>query len=172
MLTFHQQEAQFSKEASVFLVSMPFAPAVQPSIGLSLLQSALIQKGFNTKIRYFALDFYRKIGADLYNRLSNSEPNTADLVAEWVFSGQLFNQSDDDIQQYLSQVLFGENLRHGALHGKKTIEPEFFSGIMDARERTTRFINDCCDEILATEPAVIGFTSVFQQHILIPAFST
>jgi ribosomal peptide maturation radical SAM protein 1 len=153
------------RNKSVYLISMPFAPAIQPSIGLSLLQSALSEKGFDAKVRYFALDFYDKIGANLYNQLSNSEPNTVDLVAEWIFSGQLFQQSEEDVNQYIKQILLGENPRHGALHGKKTVEAEFINGILDTREKTSKFLDDCCDEILNSQPSIVGFTSVFQQHI-------
>jgi ribosomal peptide maturation radical SAM protein 1 len=88
-------------------------------------------------------------------------------VGEWIFSRGLFpGQTDSDAEHYLTNVL---NNRGGAalqacsyLQG---VPEDFVNEIVDARGKVEYFLAKCLDKIMECSPAVVGFTSVFQQQL-------
>jgi len=149
--------------APVLLLSMPFGPVLWPSLGLSLLKAGLERDGLAAEIRYFTLAFASTIGERAYTRISMTGPLTIiELAGEWVFSGALFDQSEDDVRRYVDEVLVR---RAGSRGSPPRIPPRVVSQLLEVRGRVDAFLDRCLDEVVAARPRVVGFTSVFQQHV-------
>ena len=142
---------------------MPFGPVLSPSLGLSLLKAGLERDGLAAEIRYFTLAFASTIGEHAYTRISMTGPLTIiELAGEWVFSHALFDQSEDDVRRYVEEVLVR---RAGSRGSPPRIPPRVVSQILEVRERVDGFLDRCVEEVVAARPRIVGFTSVFQQHV-------
>lgn len=150
----------------VLLISMPWGPLLQPSLGLSLLKSAFEHTDVSVATRYFTLPFAARIGVDLYQEISHGAPGTPDLFGEWLFSESLFGQHDVKvIEQYIQDVLLGGSKAHYTLHWGHTISRDKIDEILQVRPHISSFLDGCLGEILTRAPKIIGFTSTFQQHV-------
>jgi ribosomal peptide maturation radical SAM protein 1 len=154
-----------SAPLDVLLVSMPFGPLLSPSLGLSLLQPQLTAHGLSCRIEYFTLPFAERIGERLYSRIaSESRAMSRAFVGEWIFSHALFDWSPDRDERYISDVL----LKPPSWLGRNQTRPPGradVKAILAARDAACAFVDDCADRIVAARPAIVGFTSVFQQHL-------
>src|SRR5206468_453911 len=59
-----------SPTMAVLLASLPFGPLRSPSLGLSLLKSALGREGIPASIRYLNLAFARRVGVGTYRTIT------------------------------------------------------------------------------------------------------
>ena len=141
----------------VLLVSMPFGPVSQPSLGLSLLRGTL--RGPTCEIYYGTFELAEELGSlATYRFIAEGNPNTTSLVGEWIMAPALFpGAAEEDPAVYLSEVLTAE--------ATVPLPAGFVDDVLSLRRRAAGFVNDCVDHILARRPAVVGFTSVFQQHV-------
>src|SRR6185436_20133800 len=151
-------------QADVVLVSMPFGELFSPSMGLSLLKGALNRDGISSVIRYFGLPFARRIGRSLYFDLSSDDRVSArQLAGEWLFAGALFDRTPEDDQRYVDNIL---RCRSGwVIDDVAPLHPATIRRLSDSRRHVEPFLDECADEILALHPRLIGFTTVFQQHV-------
>ena len=148
----------------VLLISMPFGPISSPSLGLSLLKQSLGTE-YDVTIRYFLIEFAKTIGVRTYSEISTGYPLNHDLVGEWIFSSVFFNQSDNDIEKYVNEIIKGNN----SYHSKKkftsdTLNKTFVARVLSARKKVKKFIENCVIQVQMLNPKIIGFTSVFQQQ--------
>lgn len=154
-----------SKE-SILLINMPFGPLNLPSLGLSLLKGALSQKGIPSKICYFNTTFANLIGEENYHLISRGFPRNVDQIGEWIFSKCLFPHKKEDVKEFIEEIIYGKNKHHSKddYLAKEDLD-DFVAGVLSAREQAEDFLSSCLKYILAQNPKVIGFTSIFQQHI-------
>ncbi len=146
----------------VVLISMPFGPLGQPSIGLSLLAAGLRPLGVSVKTRYFTLQFAAEIGGVLYGELASGRPITVDMVGEWIFAGTLFPQTTADVEQFVNGIL----RRQIALDRESEPSDEgFIARVLEARDKAEVFLDRCLEQVLADRPRIVGFTSIFQQQL-------
>lgn len=143
---------------------MPFAITAWPSIGLSLLKSALSAQGFSADILYLNIAFADFVGVSNYSPLSLGSPNNSDLLGEWVFSHALFDDMEDSQSHYLSQVILGAEKSH-----KKNVPNADLLKIWDlaqnCRAKVLAFMDNCISRTDWNSYHIAGFTSVFQQHV-------
>jgi ribosomal peptide maturation radical SAM protein 1 len=138
----------------VVLVSMPFGPVFSPSIGLSLLKAGLVPHGITATIRYFSIRFAEAIGQAFYSGIADEgTPALQDLVGEWLFAKTLFNTTPADDSAYVEELL------------RDYYSDALISRILRARDRVDPFLRECADVILRDDPKLVGFTSIFQQHV-------
>jgi ribosomal peptide maturation radical SAM protein 1 len=157
------REQMDSCDLDVALVCMPFASHEQPSIGLSLLKSQLRPLSVKARILYFTIPFAERIGVRLYRTIGRW--HIVDLLGDWVFSGALFPESEQDTEGYIRGVLSGETLPHSIPHfGKRPPGDPLINDLLKARETASGFLDECCEEILQYHPKVVGFTSLFHQQ--------
>ncbi|MEW6228895.1 MAG: RiPP maturation radical SAM C-methyltransferase, partial [Bacillota bacterium] len=148
--------------SDVVLVSMPFGPLFQPSMGLSLLKPAIAQLGVTTKLLYFTFRFAELIGASSYLQISEGQPASYDLVGEWIFSAALFGNASSDAEGYIEEVLG----KHLAAHEyMKPVSEAFLRSIIEARAKAESFLGECQHSVTKRAPRIVGFTSVFQQQV-------
>ena len=139
--------------AAVVLVAMPFTPRPHPSLGLGLLKSALTRFGIAATVQYHSLRFAALIGAPLYDRIALGEYRHADLVGEWVFSAALSPQTEVDVAEYARCVLADHT------------SAEAVNELIALRARVDPFLDECAERVLRYRPAIVGFTSMFQQQL-------
>jgi ribosomal peptide maturation radical SAM protein 1 len=135
---------------------MPFNMLI-PSIGLGLLKSAIGKRGIRTRVEYLTLPFAKRIGVDAYQELA-LKTVTFDLVGEWLFSEQI-NERRPSRSEYVEQVL------RAPYDGQQKYDPGFAERVEAAREHIPAFLDACVQSVLNLSPEIIGFTSIFQQHV-------
>ncbi len=149
----------------VLLVSMPFGPLLSPSLGLSLLQPQVMARGLSCRCQYFTLGFGEVIGEALYSKItSENRAMSRSFVGEWIFSHALYDWDEAHDQRYISEVL----LAPPAWLGRNTTRPPTkgeIRALYAARDAARGFIDACADTVVAAQPRIVGFTSVFQQHL-------
>jgi ribosomal peptide maturation radical SAM protein 1 len=153
------------RQCDVLLVSMPFGPVFSPSLGLSLLQGTLAARGRESRIRYFAIDFAERIGQSLYSGIAvEGRPSIRELAGEWIFSAGLFPPDDERDRRYVDEVLRGGAawMDHS---GRRSVSEALIARILRARDGVAPFLADCLASVLESRARVVGFTSVFQQHL-------
>ena len=74
----------------IALIQMPFAVTAWPSLGLSLLRSALGKRGISSTVYYLNLEFLKMVGYEIYQDLALGAPANTDLLGEWIFSEALW----------------------------------------------------------------------------------
>ncbi|MDX2041384.1 MAG: RiPP maturation radical SAM C-methyltransferase [Acidobacteriota bacterium] len=152
-------------EVDVVLVSMPFGPLRLPSIGLGLLKSALDRDGVSARTFYFTFDFAERIGERLYSQISYGT-NTTDLVGEWIFSDSLFHHhTDENVANYVEDILRDRAQDKNHVWHEERFSDDFIREILDVRQHTEAFLEDCVTKILARRPKIVGFTSIFLQQV-------
>jgi ribosomal peptide maturation radical SAM protein 1 len=152
----------------VLLISMPFGPLLQPSIGLSLLKASLIaNKITSTKILYFTIKFAELIDIPLYLSISNGQPSTVDLVGEWIFNGSLFNIPEIEVENYIRDVLreFSPKHKKGHVDSDPALLEEFIKNVLSIRNKVELFLDQCLEEVLIYKPKIVALTSIFQQQV-------
>jgi len=153
-----------STEARILLVCMPFGHAFSPSIGLSLLKSELATHGLSASVRYFSLRFAELVGWHLYHQIAlETRPSIEDLAGEWIFSRALFGPRAGD-EDYVDEVL-RRRTAWTTNRAAPPASPALVERILRARERSEGFLQWCLKEVLRVRPALVGFTSMFQQHV-------
>ena len=149
----------------VVLVSMPFGPLLSPSLGLSLLQPQVRARGLSCRIEYFTLRFAERIGQRLYLKIvSERQALTRAFVGEWIFSHALYDWPNEKDEQYIADVLLKPPSWVGRNRTKLPTRAEV-RALLEAKNLAPRFIRDCADRIAGLQPRLVGFTSVFQQHL-------
>lgn len=142
---------------------MPFGPLFNPSFGLSLLKSALVRTGVSVEVRYFTIAFAELVGEPAYSGIAlNGEVVARELAGEWVFSRGLFDESPRDVEGYIEDIL----VKRSAHPSKgKPVSRGLLNHILKARERAMGFLDWCVEEIVRRPPKLLGFTSMFEQHL-------
>jgi len=142
-----------SPVADIVLVSMPFGPVFAPSLGLSLLKAGLARQGIEASLHYFTIRFAEAIGQDFYCGIAEKgSPTLEDLPGEWLFSRALFDTTPADDARYTKELLYDY------------YSDALIARLGRARELVDAFLDQCLAAILREEPALVGFTSIFQQH--------
>ena len=141
----------------VLLASMPFSSLHYPSIGLSLLKPALRRIGIDCDIRYFSLDFADRVGAGVYDTVTDERCYQA-LIGEWVFAGAANGEGGSEAAvRYLSDSF--------AKSYPELYSAERLMAFLAARENASAFIDDCLGAVEWAGYDVVGFTSSFQQNM-------
>jgi ribosomal peptide maturation radical SAM protein 1 len=149
----------------VLLVSMPFGPLLSPSLGLSLLQPQVEARGLTCRVKYFTLPFAERIGEPLYSRITTeNRAMSRAFVGEWIFSHALFDWDVAQDERYLTDVLMEPPSWLGR-NPTRPPAPAQVRAILRARDDAAAFVDWCAAEVAAARPAIVGLTSVFQQHL-------
>ena len=149
----------------VLLVSMPFGPLFSPSLALSLLQPQVAARGLTCRVDYFTLPFAERIGESLYSKItSQNRAMSRAFVGEWIFSHALYDWDVAHDERYLAEVL----LKPPSWLGRAPTRPPApgeVRAILAARDAARAFVDWCADQVVDARPRIVGFTSVFQQHL-------
>ena len=155
-----------SRQPEVALVNMPFGNLLTPSIGLGLLKSALTKSAISARVYNFQFRFAEIIGQDKYATIYGTT-HTEELAGEFIFSTSLFGPTwATDIDKYVDGVL-GRKApgSSGEVTYSDTELIEFGRIICEAREKVEGFLDECLQAVCSLRPDVVGFTSLFHQHV-------
>jgi hypothetical protein len=153
-----------TSSSGIVLVCMPFGHVFSPSIALGLLKAELAEQGLTADVRYFSIRFAELVGQAFYYGVScEGRPSLQDLAGEWIFSGALFGNRVDE-REYIDEVL-RRRFRRGTRRPSPAASPALIRRIERARQRVDGFLEWCLDEIVRVRPKIVGFTSMFQQHV-------
>lgn len=139
----------------VLLINMPFASVRYPSPALSLLKSLLEKDGVPCDVAYLNIVF------QAYSRRPDIYEGIADLmiIGEWVFGEELFGNkwalSDRGRIDAVDAPLLPDESTQKAIRNS-------LSGM---RSMAGPFIKVCMDKVNWTDYDIIGFTSVYSQHV-------
>jgi len=149
----------------VLLVSMPFGPLFSPSLGLSLLQPQVLARGLTCRCEYFTLAFGERIGEALYSKITSQNRTMARaFVGEWIFSHALFDWDAVHDERYVNDVLLKPPVWLGRNPTRLPSRGDL-RAILKARDEAAAFIDWCADRLVQAQPKIVGFTTVFQQHL-------
>jgi magnesium-protoporphyrin IX monomethyl ester (oxidative) cyclase len=145
----------------ILLVVPPFQSCSRPALGVSQLKANLLRAGFDARVLYLNLRFAERIGWLAYEAISNTRYR--ELLGEFIFSGLLFERSEQDVQAYAERVLGNPSADYFLPYfheGRPVVEKlQHLSREADAFCRT-----EALPEILAHDPWLVGFTSSFHQN--------
>lgn len=130
---------------------MPFGSLHMPSIGISLLQSGLIEVGHACDVLYLNLKFPEFIGLENYTIISDAPPTI--LSGEWVFSDELYGPADP--------APFFENMAR-VVSGRPTRLTQEI--LRFCKSKVKAYLDQCLVSINWQQYDVIGFTTVFEQN--------
>lgn len=150
------------RTTDVTLICMPFNRLRYPSPGLSLLKAGLAPLGVSTQILYFTFRLARMIGVDQYEMISHRIGHGFyHEVGEWIFSGNVFQQTDRDVEDYIENVL-----RNPSPANKPFLLPvseNLIRLVTHIRDVAGRLVDECLQQVLKASPRIVGFTCMFQQ---------
>ncbi|HQP88023.1 MAG TPA: RiPP maturation radical SAM C-methyltransferase [Thermoanaerobaculia bacterium] len=154
-----------TEAVDVLLVSMPFGPEMAPSLGLSLLKAGLAPLGVSCRVLYLTLSFAERLGVGPYTRIATDGTRSIrELAGEHVFREALFGRDVEADARWERDVL----LARACWPSKelaRPVPPSFVGAVRRARSLAGPFLERALDEVLAHRPRLVGFTSVFQQHV-------
>ena len=141
---------------------MPFGPPLSPSLGLSLLKAELVSTGVAAEISYFSLRFAALLGVESYlDLVVGFRPS--DCLGEWLFSGALFDQPEADVEGYVTEVLRPNCVLGDFL--EVPVTRQVVRRVLSARAEVDGFLSGCVEELALRRPRIVGFSSVFAQHV-------
>jgi ribosomal peptide maturation radical SAM protein 1 len=141
-----------ARRGAVVFVVMPFADRLSPALGVSVLTSVLRERGIAARVEYPLLEFARRLGPELYDAIAQNVPGTSALLGDWLFAHELRARSEEDVARYVEVHL-------------KDCTAAFVQRVLNALQGVASFLDDALDRLLALEPALVGFSSTFAQHV-------
>ena len=149
----------------IAFVNYPFSDVKRPSLGLTILKG-IIQRHFPeipTELKYLNVEFCDRYGYQNYQRLLEL-PNHL-LAGDWVFSPLLYGQSIEHDAQYESHI-------EDVFNRLGLIVPDDCGELLyRSRAIAHDFHHEMLSKIDWGEFALVGFSSMFQQHVGSLAFA-
>jgi hypothetical protein len=154
-------EASRMPNQSIALVCMPWHMLGSPSIQLGTLESVLRRAGIACTSHSLFLQFQDfllstplpgsiRFTLDDYGEICSRWMNLG--AGDWVFAVPAVREGADD-----KDAQYVDLLRSGGMPADQ------IEKLRALREVVPTFLERCADEILATRPAVVGFTNVYSQ---------
>ncbi len=145
----------------VILVNMPYASIERPSIGLSLLKSALNQETISAKILYPNLLFAEEIGVHVYDLICRCHSHS--LAGEWTFSNVAFPDYESNHAEYFQHIDMGIRCLEPILRSFNS-KLSIIDLLWKLRKKAPVFIDQIAKTIIEENPKIVGCTTTFQQH--------
>ena len=150
----------------IVLLNMPFTVLSAPSIALGLLKSGLTRAGVASTSLNLHLRFAELIGQDTYTYIEEVT-HPEHLIREWIFSESLFQHPKNrDLDGYVREVLSVKTVDdpEQRMYTEACLA-KLVPAILKARAVVEDFLDECLETVLAYKPRVVGFTSLFEQHV-------
>ncbi len=141
----------------VCFVNMPYAPPIQPSMALGLLQAILTREGFSAASIYANLLFVEEIGIHPYKLIIKTM--SSDALRDWTFAHIAFPGWAPDHDGYLDHVIRRNRLPQGCEPG------QFKEAVFEVRAAAAGFVDRIAGRLIERQPRIVGCTSSFNQHV-------
>jgi ribosomal peptide maturation radical SAM protein 1 len=142
----------------LFFVNMPFASLSLPSIGLTQIKTVLESRfgeQVAVKILYLNHDFAHLLGVGDYESVSNSSLHHNTGFGDWVFRQSAFPELPDNTNEYFGRFYPQHDERTGS----------FKAHMRALRAQLNGFMDGLIDKYKLDEADIVGFTSMFTQHV-------
>ena len=151
------------EKPDVCFVSMPISDVTMPSMALSLLKSCLTQAGIPSVIEYEHLRYAHRQGLKLYYLVALARNDY--LVGEMVFAraahGEKTLRPLDEYLRWMREVRIPEG---GAIPIEVEVAKRNWLDNMGTwQEDAEAYIEEAAQRVLAHEPKIVAFASLFQQ---------
>ena len=152
-----------TRQVLVSLVSMPFKDLRHPPIQLGILEQCLTRVGIATRSHSFELAFMEH----LYSRTAEADEGPPLSVADyqrvacqdfvvnlgdWIFKVSPYAEPSPEDDEYLD-------------YARSQISEEAVITAVRMKRFVPEFLTAAADELLAGEPHIVGFSTVFQQNV-------
>ena len=143
----------------VALVSMPWAPISEPSLGLGLLKQQLVDEGVEARVFHFNLGLLRYMTDAAYQQVSACWG-----LNEFVFTGVLDPAwSDDQLHCLMERCIANTRFDDDFAFPNATVLSEALLALR--HDIVPRFLIECASEVLRYEPTLVGMTCMFDQTL-------
>ncbi|WP_243793874.1 RiPP maturation radical SAM C-methyltransferase [Saccharopolyspora gloriosae] len=135
---------------------MPFADWNRPSFALSQLATLLNQRfddAVSADVHYLNQDIAQYIGAPLYESISVSADHVNTGLGDWLFRQIAFPDASDNAAEYFRRFYRGQRWT------------AFRERILELRSGLRQFLTDLLDCHHVFDADVVGFSSMFAQHV-------
>lgn len=156
------KDSHLSQLSKVALVNMPVAATQTPSLGLSILKSALAGLDIAADIHYLNIKYAELVGLEVLEALETLP--TAQLVGDWIFSDALWGKDPERDQGYIEDILRDASQDH-FFHENRAADGALIQEILCCKNRVDEFLDDCLISVPWQQYRIVGFTSLFQQHV-------
>ena len=155
----------------LLLIDMPFSAPLIPSIGLGCIETWIKQNNSDVKIDIFYAKFIllEQIGIELYDEIFSHGSLSISVLKAMFELG--FKEDFAKLNRYTTRypLLIGD-LIFSDYYGKSNSEYSFLDKeqnqkIAYIKEKIPAFLKKCEEYILEYRPDMIGFTSMFEQHM-------
>jgi hypothetical protein len=152
--------------ARVALVSMPWVPFSEPSLGLAILKAQLTREGIAARVFHEGLGLLRHVTAGAYQRIAACWG-----LDEFVFTGVLDGAfTQDQIECVLERALANTEIGSTSTFPNAT---ELAEAVIELRHRIVpTYLAECAQRILAYQPTMVGFTCMFDQTLAATALAS
>ncbi|MFG3257217.1 RiPP maturation radical SAM C-methyltransferase [Streptomyces sp. NPDC048172] len=151
----------------VALVSMPWAPVLEPSLGLGILKSCLDREGIAARVFHFAPELLRWTTLDTYQYLADSWG-----LNDFVFSGEIDRELGEQQRAAVVERVM-TYAREGRKYDAYPTAESVLDLIMTARhEVVPRLVASAADAVLASGARMVGFSCLFDQTMASLALAT
>ncbi len=146
-------------EPRVALVSMPWAPVGEPSLGLAVLKAQLARAGIDSRIWHANLGLLRHVTGSAYQQIASLWG-----LNEFAFTGIL---DEDFTQDQIACVMERCYAHHNPDADVAFDNPaDLGRAVIRLRhEIVPPYLARCAEEILAYRPTMVGFTCMFDQTL-------
>ncbi|WP_199443474.1 RiPP maturation radical SAM C-methyltransferase [Umezawaea beigongshangensis] len=146
----------------VALISMPWAPVHEPSLGLAILKSCLTEAGISARVHHFAPELLRWVTSDTYSLVADAWG-----LNEFVFSGELDPVLGRDQQSaVINRVETYWRFADGRCGAGRYTPASMLDLFMTMRyDVAPKLLDVAAERVLESSPKVVGFTCLFDQTI-------
>jgi ribosomal peptide maturation radical SAM protein 1 len=142
--------------SQVALVNMPWSTVHQGSIALGILKRVLRRQRIPSDIYYLNLRLARRMNLKVYETISNIF-----LVGDWLFAQHLFGEfGSRELKNTYADI--ARDQQNGA---KPLIDSLHINHEQITRDIIPLFLEECLNEIDWSRYNIVGFTSLFTQHV-------
>jgi hypothetical protein len=142
---------------------MPWAPVTEPSIALGILHAQLKRGGVSTRVLHANIALLRRVSFETYILVAGLW-----ALNEFVFTESLSPGLDDEQLQTLVERCTIHLRGRGNDYGHSRYKSAESLAEMLLRFRDTvapAYLEECADDIVASEPTLVGLTCLFDQAL-------
>lgn len=158
----------------VLLVCMPFCDEFMPCVTYALFKSLLAQEGIKSRIIHEYLHYATWIGKGKYRKIMKvcTIGYGHDYFAcETIFSNAAFDKTVRSFDEYIDWMK-NTHLPGKVFSGNQFQDTmECLSILEEAHDKAADYLEEAAGRIMAQNPRIVAFTSMFQQHNAIIALA-
>ncbi|MFD3992941.1 RiPP maturation radical SAM C-methyltransferase [Streptomyces sp. NPDC058583] len=151
----------------VVLVSMPWAPPAEPTLGLGILSGCLSEAGIRSRVVHVAPHLLRWLKPGTYQYLANAWG-----LNEFVFTGELDPLLDEQQEKSVVDRILKYTQGNPPPEGYEDAAAVLELFLRVRHEVVPQLLDDVAERILAMSPRLVGFTCLFDQTMASLALAT